>query len=162
MKRLLTPAVEQLLRDACYQERYASNLYTHLANQMQRVGYFGAEKFFRGEASDELEHYQRIVQYFNDRGGMAPVPAIEEMDEKANDLAMALNAAFQTEVDLGALYAKWYSQCLPQDPTTAQFLLQFIEIQRTSIGEFGDWLSRLERCGQDNAALLILDRELGE
>lgn len=162
MANLLAPAVEQALRDACYQERYASNLYTHVANQMQRIGYFGAEKFFRGEAADELEHYGKLVGYFNDRGSMAPVPAIEEMDEKVSSLREAMTLAFETELDLGNKYNDWYAKIHPKDPATAQFLLQFIEIQTKSIGEYADLLSRLNLCGDDRAALLMLDNELGE
>ena len=44
---------------------------------------------------------------------------------------------------------------------TAHFLLQFLEIQRKSIGEYGDWLSRLELAGDDKCAILIIDKELG-
>lgn len=162
MATMLAPAVEQALRDACYQERYASNLYAHLANQMQRIGYFGAAKFFKGESADELEHYGKLADYFNDRGSIAPVPAIDAMDDTAITLEEALTIAFETERDLGDLYAKWYGLVLPKDPITAQFLLQFLEIQRTSIGEYGDLLSRLNLCGDDKAALLMLDNELGE
>ena len=44
---------------------------------------------------------------------------------------------------------------------TQQFLLQFLEIQRKSIGEYGDWLSRLDRTGDDECGILIIDKELG-
>jgi ferritin len=46
--------------------------------------------------------------------------------------------------------------------TTQQFLLHSIEDQRKSVGELGDLMARLERAGTNEAAILILDQELGE
>jgi ferritin len=45
---------------------------------------------------------------------------------------------------------------------TAQFLLQFLEIQRKSIGEYGDLLARLQIADDNAAALLMIDNELGQ
>jgi ferritin len=65
-------------------------------------------------------------------------------------------------VELGDKYAKWHQSLLPKDCFTAQFLLQFLEIQRLSIGEYADWLQRLMLVGDDKCGVLMIDRELGE
>ncbi|MGZ4968050.1 MAG: ferritin-like domain-containing protein [Methylobacter sp.] len=158
LKKLISHPVEQALQEAIQSELYASNLYKHLANQCQRLGLFGAAKYFHNESADELTHYQRISDYLNDRGSVAEVPAIEACDESVTTLGDALNAAYDAEADLGSKYEKWYKAV---DPTTQQFLLQFLEIQRISIGEYGDLLSRLNLAGDDRCAILIIDAELG-
>lgn len=158
-KNLLSKPVESLLNAAISSELYASHLYRHIANQLQRLGYFGAQKFFQGESADELTHYQKLVDYLNDMGTVAKIPAIEAMTEAIAGLADALESAYDTEVQLLNDYVGWHGR---SDPVTQQFLLQFIEIQRKSVGELGDWIARLERCGDDKAALLMLDKELGE
>lgn len=157
---LLSKNEDALLNEAVGAELYASHLYRHIANQMQRLGYFGAQKFFHGESDDELTHYQRVVDYMNDRGTVAKVPAIEAMDESIASMRDAIQSAFDTELQLGRDYEAWYKKC--DSVTTQQFLLQFLEIQRKSVGEYGDLLARLERCGTDNAALLMLDKEMSE
>jgi ferritin len=129
---------------------------------MQRAGYLGTAKWFAAESSDELGHYQKIADYLNDRGSVATLPAIEAFDETISELKAAISKAFKEEVNLGERYAKWYSTLVTADPTTAQFLLQFLEIQRTSAGEYGDWFSRINLANNDPAALLLIDRELGE
>ena len=43
-----------------------------------------------------------------------------------------------------------------------QFLLQFLAIQRKSVGEFGDLLARIGLVKGDNAGILQIDKELGE
>lgn len=159
-RNFLKPETEAMLNKAIHSELFASNLYKNLANQMQRLGFFGAQKYFAGESSSELEHYQKLVDYINDRGSVATVPMIEMMKDKPAGLYDAIEIAFDTEVQLMEDYAKWYTAC--ECVITKQFLLQFLEIQRASVGEYGDLLARLDIAGDDNCALLIIDKELGE
>jgi ferritin len=42
-----------------------------------------------------------------------------------------------------------------------QFLLQFLEFQRKSVGEYGDLLARIQLVDQDKAGMLLIDQELG-
>lgn len=158
IKSMLSAKAEKILQEAVAAELYASHLYRHIANQMQRLGFFGAHKFFETEAGHEVEHYRLIAQYLNDRGSVARLPVVDAISEPISGLRDALEAALDTERQLEQDYVGWYGQA---DVVTQQFLLQFIETQRKSVGEFGDLISRLDRCGDDRAALLIFDKELG-
>lgn len=159
---MLNKKMLSILNDAIHSELFASNLYKHVANQLQRLGYFGAQKFFLSESSDELGHYQKIVDYINDRGLVATVPQIEMQEEKVTSLRDALAIGFDTEKTLSEDYSEWFKQAFAEDVVTAQFFLQFIEHQRKSVGEYGDLLARLDRAGANEAALLMIDKELGE
>lgn len=159
---MLTKTMLKNLNDAIHSELFASNLYKHVANQLQRLGYFGAQKFFLSESSDELGHYQKIVDYINDRGLVATVPQIEMQEEKVTSLRDALAIGFDTEKTLSEDYSEWFKQAFAEDIVTAQFFLQFIEHQRKSVGEYGDLLARLDRAGANEAAILLIDQELGE
>ena len=160
-KSLLSPEVKACLDEAVHAELYAANLYKHLANQLQRLGYFGAQKFFLAESASELEHYQIHANYQNDSGTVAGIPAIEAMDEPIGTLRDAIETAYDTELQLEKDYIRWYSACT-KDPVTAEFLLQFLRGQRKSVGEYGDLLARLDLAGDDRAALLQIDNELGK
>ena len=159
---MLTKKMLSILNDAIHSELFASNLYKHVANQLQRLGYFGAQKFFLSESSDELGHYQKIVDYINDRGLVATVPQIEMQNEKVTSLRDALTIGFDTEKALSEDYSEWFKQAFAEDVVTAQFFLQFIEHQRKSLGEYGDLIARLDRAGANEAAILLIDQELGE
>lgn len=159
---LLSKAVEAMLNEAVHAELYASNLYKHVSNQLQRVGYFGAQKHFASASAEELTHYQKLADFLNDRGTTAKIPTIEAMTEKVATLRDALELAYETELDLGRDYDRWYKTAAAEDPTTAQFLLFYLEEQRTSVGRYGDLLARLDRAGDNEAALLMIDNELGE
>ncbi len=159
VKNQLSPEVEGILADAVHAELYTSHLYRHVANQLQRLGYFGAQKFFLSEAGDELEHYQRHVDYINDRGSVAAVPALADAIDPVGSLRDALELAYETELDLQEQYAAWFGQV---DVITQQHLLQFIEIQRQAVGEYGDLIARLDRAGDDPCGVLLIDQELGK
>lgn len=160
LKNLLSKQAEAMLNEAVQSELYASHLYRHLANQLQRLGYFGAQKHFAAEAADELTHYQKLADLMNDMGTVAKVPMLEACDERVGSLRDAVEIAYETEMQLGMDYQRWFKACADA-PMVQQALLPFIEIQRTSIGEYGDLLARLDRAGNNEAAILLIDQEMG-
>jgi ferritin len=159
-KMIISAELKNMLDDAVHSELYASNLYKHLANQVQRLGYFGVQKFFLRESATELEHYQLHANFQNDVGTVAEVPAIEAMTDSIKSLSDAVELAYDTEMELYNNYKKWYAKAA-SDPAVQQFLLQFIEFQRTSVGEYGDLLARIQLVDQDKAGMLLIDQELG-
>ena len=160
IKNQLTADVQGMLDDAVHAELFAAHLYRHVSNQLQRLGYLGAARFFRGEAADEVEHYQRHADYMNDRGAVARVPALAAADDAVASLGDALTLAYSTELALQRDYARWYGLA-SSDPITQQHLLQYLEIQRRSVGEYGDLLARLERAAGDPCGIIIIDQEMG-
>ena len=161
LRNLLGHGAHQILQEAVQSELQAAQLYRHLANQCQRLGYFGAAKFFRKESLSELDHYETLSNYFNVRGSVAEVPGISAETDVVPDLESALSIAYDVEIELGVKYSHWYTSLLTIDPTTADFLSNFLEIQRNSIGEYGDLISRLELAEGDKAAIMMLDNEMG-
>jgi len=65
------------------------------------------------------------------------------------------------ETQLGSDYERWFKGCADA-PLVQQALHFFLEKQRTSSGEYRDWITRLDRAGTNEAALLLIDQELGE
>jgi ferritin len=167
MQPRLSPPVLKGLNEAIGNELFAHSLYLNLANVSQSIGYFGVQKYFLAESASELAHYQKLVNYTNDRGDLASVPAIPPQPERPSSIKEMFEIALQAEGDLEDFYVEFYEKC--EEPTsdggygdcvTAQFLLKFIEIQRKSIGEIRDLLATIQRCGNNEAALLIFDNKL--
>ena len=65
VKSLLSGKMRKGLQDALYVELYQSNLWKSLANQLQKLGLFGTQKYFLAESAEELTHYQMIVEFMN-------------------------------------------------------------------------------------------------
>ena len=151
----------KIINEAIQAELDAFYLYKHLQNQTQRLGLFGASKYFSGESEDELSHYQKHAEFLNERGTVAQLPTIEEFTDGVSGLMDALKTALQAELDLGDKYAKWYAETAIKDPITGQHLLQFLEFQRKSIGEYSDWIQRLTISGNAGASVILIDQEMG-
>lgn len=148
---LLNPQVKELLNKAISSELYASQLYRYLAVQMQRMGLFGMQKFFEDESLDEIKHYEILRNYINDMGDMASTPKVSAVDDSVGGIGSALNIAYEAEKALLYEYVDTYEKVEDdmEDCITAQFLLQFIERQRKSVGEYGDLIARFEKNPQD-------------
>lgn len=160
VKNLLTPELKDMLDEAIHGEMYVSNLYKHVGNQLQRLGWFGGQKYFLSESKDELKHYQMIADFQNDMGAVANIPAIEAITDKVGGLMEAIQLYYDNELELYYSYSDYYQNAVG-DPVVQQFLLQFLEIQRKSVGEAGDLLARCKLVEGDKAGLLLIDAELG-
>jgi len=82
------------------------------------------------------------------------------MNEPIKTLSDAIELGYETELELYENYKDWYEQA-GSDPVVQQFLLQFLEFQRKSVGEYGDLLARIQLVDQDKAGMLLIDQELG-
>ena len=106
-KMIISADCKKMLDEAVHSELYASNLYKHIANQVQRLGYLGTAKFFLKESKDELKHYQLHVEFQNDVGTVAKVPMIEAMTDTIETLSDAIETGYETELELYNNYKEW-------------------------------------------------------
>ena len=157
---LLSASDKKKLNQAVEHELYASNFYKYAASCSQRQGLFGAQKFFEAESADELTHYYKLRDFFNDRGDEADMPQVDAVDFKQDmDLMGILNAAYELEKDLGEFYNDFYFAT--KDATVNARIQKFVKIQTKAIGEYGDLIARLGLAMECTGGLLIFDQELG-
>lgn len=158
-KSILTKEEEKAFQKAVGLELYASHFYLYAASCTQRKGLFGFQSYFEKEAKDELKHYKGIRNILNDFGCEAEMPLIEEVDFESDEPMDILQEAYQMELDLLGHYESMASDFSPK---VMQSVLSYIEIQRLSVGEYGDLIARLSVVGDDKCGLLIFDQELKE
>ena len=162
MKRnILSSTAKELLQLAIKSELTASITYKHLSNHSQRNGLFGAQKYFLNESTDELNHYQILVDFINDLGSVADIPAIDGLSNEVLTTGEAIDIAEQMEYDLLLQYQKTYSEIEKVDSAVSQFILQFIEIQRKAVGEYGDLQMRYS-IAEKTQEILEFDEYLSE
>lgn len=142
VKSLLSANMKKGLQDALQVELYQSNLWKHLANHLQRLGFFGSQKYFLTESAEELTHYQIIADFMNDMGDVADVPAIEAIKDKIETIGDALEIGYETELDVLNQYKDLYKMAEEEDCAVAVFLQQFITIQVKAVGQYGDLLAK--------------------
>ena len=158
IKSLLSADDRRRGQEALTHELTAQLTYRQFSASMQRAGYLGASTFFDKESGDEAEHYKDWENFFDDRGDMAVVPKVAGGYAKPSGLMEAFKAAYAMELELNEFYDTFYEDT--DDPTVKTFVQKYLDVQRKSVGEYGDFIARLERCGSNEAALLIFDAEL--
>jgi ferritin len=161
LKSLLSPSMRKGMQDAVYIELYQSNLWKSLANQLQRLGYFGSQKYFLAESAEELTHYQMHVEFMNDMGDCADLPKIDAVTDKVNDIGDALEVGYNIELDVYKQYKDFYKKAEDEDVAVAQYLLQFVEIQRKAVGHYGDLLAKY-KVAETTKELLEFDQHISD
>jgi len=149
LKNLLKPEIKLWFEKSAESEMYAHFLYQHIANNMQRLGLFGAQKYFISESDSELSHYRKLADFVNDMGGVLKVPPVEKINDEISSIKSALDVSYETEYELLIQYKKFYKEAEDKydDCVTGIFIQDFIEIQYKSVGEYGDLISRLKQGG---------------
>jgi ferritin len=161
-KPLLDSACVQKFEKACKYELLHAQTYRHLASQMQGIGYFGAQKFFLAEIPEEQSHFEKHIDFLNDMGVTISIPQVPSMTEKVKSLKQALDIAYETELDLLEYYREMAKEEGQEYAEILQHLMFYVEVQRKTVGEYGDLLTRLELVADDSCGILLIDQEMGK
>jgi ferritin len=130
------------LQESIELELYQANLWKSFANQLQRLGYFGSQKYFLAESAEELTHYQILVEFMNDMGDCADLPKIDAVKDKISNIGDALELGYEMELEVLNHYKKFYHEAEEEDCAVGVFLQQFITIQVQAVGHYGDLLAK--------------------
>jgi hypothetical protein len=149
------------MQDAVQVELQQSSLWKSLANQMQRLGYFGSQKYFLAESAEELTHYQMHVEFMNDMGDCADLPKIDAINDKVKTIGDALEIGYEIELDVYNQYKDFYEKSASEDVVVAQYLLQFLEIQRKAVGHYGDLLAKY-KVAEETKEILEFDEHIND
>lgn len=155
MRELLKPEEIELFNKAGHFEKLAAQTYEHLANIARMKGLFGCEKYFLAEAKDENKHFQKLAKFLNDMGVRICMPALEEQDEDIETIDDMFEKAYEMELNL----LEYYESIEEELPTRCEnIILEMVQIQVKSVGEYGDLLARLAITGDD---VIVFDQEIG-
>jgi ferritin len=161
VKSMLNAEMKKGLQQSIYWELYQSNLWKSLANQLQRLGLFGSQKYFLAESAEELTHYQIIVEFMNDMGECADLPKIEAIEDKVKNIGDALDIGYETEIDVYNHYKDFAKDALKEDLAVYSFLQQFIDIQVKAVGAYGDLLAKY-KIAEETKEILEFDQHISD
>ena len=161
VKSMLSAEMKKGLQQSIYWELYQSNLWKSLANQLQRLGLFGSQKYFLAESAEELTHYQIILEFMNDMGDCADLPKIEAIEDKVKNIGDALEIGYETETDVYNHYKDFAKDALKEDLAVYSFLQQFIDIQVKAVGAYGDLLAKY-KIAEETKEILEFDQHISD
>ncbi len=144
-------------------EIFSENLYLAMAAYCADQDLDGFANFFKVQAEEEKFHAMKIFDYIIERDGRARISAI---DEPQNDFASILDA-FQKAYEHEQFVTKRINTLMDlaieeRDHATVSFLKWFVDEQVEEESLFRGLIAKLERIGENSAALHMLDAELAQ
>jgi ferritin len=152
-------AINEQIRD----ELYSAYLYLSMAAYFEAQSLPGFASWMRTQSEEEVEHAMKFFDFVNERGGRVKLQAIEQPTVDFESPLAVFEATYEHEQKVTALIHGLYELALEENDYAAQVMLHwFIEEQVEEEASVSQIVDTLERVGDKDQALIMLDRELGQ
>jgi ferritin len=142
---MLSKKIQAALDDQINNEFYAAYLYLSMSGYFQGRNLTGFAHWMRLQRQEEIMHGMKIFDFVYDRNGEVDLQTLKKppskFDSKINDL-------YELSVE---------EKDYPVQALLQWFIIEQVEEEASAL----QIVERLRMIGDDSAALLILDREMG-
>jgi ferritin len=165
-ERAQTP-IKSEVRDALNEqikyEFYSSYLYLSMAGSFEVAELPGFARWMRKQSEEEREHAMKFFDFLLDRGEHVQLQAIDQPPYAFRSPLDTFEQALEHEKEITSRIHQLYELSLQKNDYPAQvFLHWFVTEQVEEEKTATEVVERLRMAGEDGAALLLLDKELGE
>jgi ferritin len=160
---MLSDKLLKSLNEQINNELFAAYQYLAMAEYFAAQNLDGFAHWMRLQREEEIAHAMKIFDFVIDRDSRVTLAPIAAPDAKfASPLAVlkkALDHERSVTAKINALYAAAKTENdYPTEAIMQWFVLEQVEEEASAL----KLVERLEMAGDDKAALLILDREVGQ
>jgi ferritin len=156
-------AVKDAVGEQIKHEFYSAYLYLSMAGSFEVANLPGFARWMRKQSDEEREHGMKFFDFLLDRGEQVQLRAIDEPPYAFRSPLDTLEQALEHEKEITSRIHSLYDLAVQENDYPAQVLLNwFVEEQVEEEKSATEIVERLRMAGEDGAALLLLDRELGE
>lgn len=153
--------VQDALNEQIGQEFYAAYLYLAMSAHFDRESLLGFAKWMRLQAEEELGHGMRLFDYVNRRGGEVTFGGIDAPHDGFGSSLEIFETALAHEKKVTELIHDLYDLAVEKHDHATQLELQwFVTEQVEEEDSIGTIVDQLRMAGGNEAAILLLDREL--
>ena len=153
---MLSEKLQKALNEQINNEIFAAYQYLAMAEYFAARNLDGFAHWMRLQREEEMTHAMKIFDFVIDRDGRVKLTPIAAPDAK---LTKALDHERAVTGKINALYAAAKKENdYPTEALMQWFVLEQVEEEASAL----KLVERLEMAGDDKAALLILDREVGQ
>ena len=155
--------VEAALNDQVRKEIYSSYLYLSMAAQYASMNLNGFAHWMKVQATEETKHGMKIYEHVIARNGRVILQQIDAPPSEWKSAKAMFQAAFQHEQKVTESINKIVSLARAEkDNATEVFLQWFVNEQVEEEASTNEILQKLLLIGDNPAALVMLDAELGK
>ena len=155
-------AVQDAVSQQIGQELYAAYFYLAMSAHFDLKSLPGFSRWMRVQAQEELGHAVRLFDFMNRRGAAAQLGAVEAPRSDFGTTLSVFEAALGHEREVTQLIHHLYDLAVEKHDHATQLELQwFITEQVEEEKLVGKVVEQVRMAGENEAAILMLDRELG-
>ncbi len=159
LSKMMQDAINEQIKD----ELYSAYLYLSMAAYFEVESLPGFATWMRAQSQEEVEHAMKFFDFVNERGGRVELQAIEQPTVTFESPLAVFQATYEHEQKVTALIHDLYELALDESDYPAQVMLHwFIDEQVEEEDSVSEILDTLERIGDKDQGLMMLDRELGQ
>ena len=159
---MLSKSIQDALNAQIKREVSSAHSYLAMTAYFEHTNFPGFAKWTRLQYEEEIAHGMKLFDFIHARGGRAAGYGI---DPPADDFSSPLDVfekALQQELSVTGHINELYELALKQKDYATQVELQwFITEQIEEERIFDEVIQTLKLAGDNQAALLLLDRQLG-
>lgn len=159
MKSEVSNAISEQIKH----EFYSAYLYLSMAGSFEVASLPGFAHWMRKQSEEEREHAIKFFDFLLDRGEHVQLQGIDQPPYTFRSPLDAFEQALEHEKEITSHIHGLYDLCVRENDYPAQVLLNwFVTEQVEEEKAATEIVERLRMAGEDSAALLLLDKEMGE
>lgn len=159
---MISKKIETSLNEQVELEAASSQYYLAMASWAETQGMNGVAKFLFTHANEERTHMLKLIQFVNERGGHAVIPALKQPPANFKNVQAIFEQILSHEVKVTAQINSLVDICLKEkDYTTHNFLQWYVAEQIEEEALARQILDKLKLIGGEKGGLYLFDRDLG-
>ncbi|MGQ0813372.1 MAG: ferritin [Gemmatimonadota bacterium] len=158
----LSKGIQEAINDQIHHEFLSAYVYLSMSAYLYAANFRGFAHWMRVQSTEEVNHAMKLFDYVNDRNGRVTLKAMEQPPTDFKSVLATFEQALEHEQKVTGLIYNLYALATKEADYATQVQLQwFIAEQVEEEATATEMVDRLKLAGNDGAALLLLDRELG-
>ena len=160
---MISNSINDVLNEQINKEFYSGYLYLSMSAHLKELGLNGFAKWTKLQAKEEVEHGLKIFDYLINCNSFVTLKQIKTPEFEFHGVLSIFNHIYAHEQcitrSIMEIAQKADEEC---DRTTLNFVDWFIAEQIEEEDAVKNIIKRLELFGEDQVALYLMDKELGE
>ncbi|MEE8363934.1 MAG: ferritin [Dehalococcoidia bacterium] len=159
---MISASIQAAMNEQIGNEFFSALAYLSMSAYCEAEDLPGASAWLRAQYQEELTHAMKFVDFIQDRDGRVSISATDRPPEEFASLVSVFETALAQERAVTAQINAIYAAAVAEDDYASQaFLDWFVTEQVEEEKSVSDVVERLKLAGDNSAAILIVDSELG-
>jgi ferritin len=155
-------AVQDAVNEQIKQELLSAYVYLSMSAHFEAENLPGFARWMRVQAQEELGHAMRLFDYMNQRGGRVILQAVEQPPHEFSSPLHIFEQALDHETKVTRLIEQLYETAVQHKDYATQVEMQWFITEQVEEEDSASLIvDQVKMAGDNRAALLMLDRQLG-